>query len=72
MVLPSRMEPMNCRITPTPPRLAMVPACGAMSPATSRNSVVFPAPLGPIRADLEPSPTRNDTSLNSTRPSPST
>ena len=45
------------------------PACGARSPVMIRSSVVLPAPLAPTRATLAPSPTRNDTSSSSTRPS---
>ena len=65
----SRIPPTNCRMTPTPPLEVTDPDCGAMSPAASRISVVFPAPLGPTSAATMPSPTRNDTSSSSTRPS---
>ncbi len=61
--------PMNWRMTPSPPLEAAVPSCGARSPATSRSSVVFPAPFGPTRAAVTPSPTRKLTSSSSVRPS---
>ena len=47
---------MNCRITPSPPLELTVPDCGVRSPATSRSSVVLPAPFGPTRAATTPSP----------------
>ena len=56
-------------MTPMPPLELTEPDCGARSPAASRISVVFPAPLGPTSAAIVPSPTRNDTSSRSTRPS---
>jgi hypothetical protein len=64
--------PMNWRITPSPPERAMPPIGVGRSPATIRSSVVLPAPFGPTSATLAPSPTRNDTSANSSRPSGST
>jgi hypothetical protein len=64
--------PMNWRITPSPPARATVPLCTGRSPATIRSNVVLPAPFGPTRAIFAPSPTRNDTSANSSRPSGST
>ena len=52
------------------PVLKDLPAvAGSGSPAASRISVVFPAPLGPTSAAIMPSPTRNDTSSSRTRPS---
>ncbi len=68
-VVSSRTEPMNWRITPSPPSLVTAPTCGVMSPATIRSSVVLPVPLAPTSATLAPSPTRNETSRNSSRPS---
>ena len=65
----SPIMPMNWRITPSPPERAIAPACTGRSPATIRSSVVLPAPFGPTSATLAPSPTRNDTSANSSRPS---
>ena len=61
--------PMNWRITPSPPARATAPVRTGRSPATIRSSVVLPAPFGPTRATLAPSPTRNDTSAKSSRPS---
>ena len=61
--------PMNWRMTPSPPLETTVPSCGWRSPATSRSSVVFPAPFGPTRAAVTPSPTRKLTSSSSVRPS---
>ena len=58
-----------CRITPRPPLRVIAPACGMRSPVTIRSNVVFPAPLAPTSATFAPSPTRNDTSSSSTRPS---
>ena len=63
------MPPMNWRMTPSPPLAVTVPDCGAWSPAMSRISVVLPAPFGPTSAATEPSPTRNEASSSSTRPS---
>ena len=60
---------MNCRITPSPPLAVTVPDCGVTSPAMSRISVVFPEPFGPTSAATVPSPTRNEASSSSTRPS---
>src|SRR4051812_23799524 len=57
------------RITPSPPLRVTTPAVGASSPVMMRSSVVLPAPLAPTRATFAPSPTRNDTSSSSTRPS---
>ncbi len=68
-VLSSRTLPTNCRITPRPPLLTTAPDVGARSPAAIRSNVVLPAPLAPTRATTAPSPTRNDTSSSSTRPS---
>ena len=65
----SPIMPMNWRITPSPPDRAMPPVWTGRSPATIRSSVVLPAPLGPTSATLAPSPTRNDTSAKSSRPS---
>jgi hypothetical protein len=65
----ARFAPMNCRITPSPPVAATVPDCGWMPPATSRSRVVLPAPLGPTRAAVIPSPMRKLTSSRSVRPS---
>ena len=61
--------PTICRITPSPPLRVTTPAFGASSPVMIRSSVVFPAPLAPTSATLAPSPTRNETSSSSTRPS---
>ena len=63
------MPPMNWRMTPRPPLEVTEPDCGVRSPATSRISVVLPAPFGPISAAVTPSPTRKETSSSSTRPS---
>ena len=60
---------MNCRITPSPPLVVTVPDCGITSPAISLISVVLPAPFGPTSAATVPSPTRNEASSSSTRPS---
>src|SRR4051794_12725712 len=68
-VVASRTEPMNCRMTPTPPTRETVPRCGVSSPAIMRSSVVLPAPFAPTSAALTPSPTRKATSLSSSRPS---
>ena len=57
------------RITPSPPDRVIAPACGTRSPVTMRSSVVLPAPFAPTSATFAPSPTRNDTSSSSTRPS---
>ena len=54
---------------PSPPERVTTPACGTRSPVMIRSSVVLPAPLAPTSATLAPSPTRNDTSSSSTRPS---
>ena len=64
--------PMNWRMTPRPPVAVTVPDCGWRSPATSRSSVVLPAPFGPTRAAVIPSPMRKLTSSSSVRPSGST
>ena len=40
-----------------PPSTAARPAVGAASPASSRSSVVLPAPFGPTSADIRPSGT---------------
>ena len=64
--------PMNWRMTPSPPVAVTVPDCGWRSPATSRSSVVLPAPFGPTRAAVIPSPMRKLTSSSSVRPSGST
>ena len=56
-------------LTPSPPLRVTTPACGVSSPVMIRSSVVLPAPLAPTSATLAPSPTRNDTSSSSTRPS---
>src|SRR4051794_19734527 len=56
-------------MTPRPPLRVTTPACGGRSPVMIRSSVVLPAPLAPTSATLAPSPTRNDTSSSSTRPS---
>ena len=68
-VVSSPTMPMNCRMTPSEPERATTPVCTGRSPATIRSSVVLPAPLGPTSATLAPSPTRNDTSAKSCRPS---
>ena len=65
----SRSEPTNCRITPSPPLVVTAPACAVASPAMIRSRVVLPAPFAPTRATVAPSPTRNETSSNSARPS---
>ena len=65
----SPIMPMNWRITPSPPARAIAPLRTGRSPATILSSVVLPAPFGPTRATLAPSPTRNDTSAKSSRPS---
>ena len=56
-------------MTPSPPLVVTVPDCGVRSPAISRISVVFPDPFGPTSAATAPSPTRNEASSSSTRPS---
>ena len=71
-MLSSRIDPMNCRMTPTPPVRATPPDAGARSPAIIFSRVVLPVPLAPTSAVLAPSPTRKLTSSNSTRPSGST
>ena len=63
------MLPMNWRITPRLPPREIVPLCAGRSPASSRMSVVFPAPFGPIRAAFTALPTRKETSSSSVRPS---
>ena len=63
------MLPMNWRITPRPPLREIEPLVGVRSPAMILSSVVLPEPLGPTSATIAPSPTRNDTSSSSTRPS---
>ncbi len=63
------MLPTNWRMTPNPPLRATDPVVGLRSPAMIFSSVVLPAPLGPTKATMEPSPTRKDTSSSSTRPS---
>jgi hypothetical protein len=68
----SGLAPMNWRMTPRPPLVATVPDWGCRSPATIRSSVVLPAPFGPTRAAVFPSPTRKLTSSSSVRPSGST
>ncbi len=68
-VVSSRTEPMNWRMTPRPPVRATDPASGTRSPEMIRSSVVLPAPFSPTSAARTPSPTRNDTSSSSTRPS---
>src|SRR6202035_3404558 len=50
---------MNWRITPSPPVATTVPDWGWMSPATSRSSVVLPAPFGPTSAAVIPSRQRD-------------
>ncbi|CAB5008806.1 unannotated protein [freshwater metagenome] len=70
-VEPSRTVPINWRITPKPPEIATFPFSGAKSPEIILTSVVLPEPFGPISATLAPSPTRNETSFRSTRPSES-
>ena len=64
-----RIPPINCRITPSPPLVVTVPDCGGISPAMSLIKVVFPEPFGPTSAATVPSPTRNEASSSSTRPS---
>ena len=65
----SRIPPTNCRMTPRPPLELIVPDCAVRSPVTRRIRVVLPAPFGPTSAATRPSPTRNETSSSSTRPS---
>ena len=65
----SRTWPTNWRITPSPPLRVTAPPCASRSPAMIRSSVVLPVPLGPISATVAPSPTRNETSSSSGRPS---
>jgi Tfp pilus assembly protein PilX len=67
----SRTEPINWRITPSPPVIETAPLSGLMSPQIIRIKVVLPEPFGPINATLAPSPTRKFTSLRSKRPSDS-
>ena len=62
---------MNWRMTPKPPVIATAPSSGFKSPQIMRIKVVLPDPLGPISATFAPSPTRNETSFNKTRPSDS-
>ena len=56
-LLLSRTEPMNCRMTPSPPARVITPRCGARSPATSRSSVDFPAPFAPTTPITSPGAT---------------
>src|SRR6185312_4037705 len=44
------------------------PESGVMKPETSENSVVLPAPFGPITARISPSRTSNDTRSTAVRP----
>jgi len=60
---------MNWLITARPPERLIDPDVGANSPVMMRIRVVLPAPFGPMRATLAPSPTRNCTSANNGRPS---
>ena len=62
-------SPTNCGITPSPPLTVTVPPCGCSSPESSLSRVVLPAPFGPTSATAAPSPTRNETSPSSARPS---
>ena len=68
-VVSSRTEPMNWRMTPSPPVRATEPASGSRSPAMIRSRVVLPAPFSPTSAARAPAPMRKDTSSSSTRPS---
>lgn len=65
----SRMLPMNCRITPSPPERDTVPSCASSSPEMMRVRVVLPDPFAPTSATTAPSPTRNEMSVSSGRPS---
>src|SRR6185436_8068301 len=49
-------------VTSRPP-IRIEPRSGISSPATRRNVVVLPAPVGPSKATNSPSPTVNDRSL---------
>ena len=50
------------------PSNAMVPSSGANTPAIRLNSVVLPAPFGPITAKIAPSGTANVTSATARSP----
>src|SRR4051794_811932 len=59
---PTMLSPSKC----TPPRV------GRYSPVSTLKNVVLPAPLGPIRATIEPVGMAKSTSLTATRPPNST
>src|SRR6185436_6819000 len=46
----------------------MRPSLGAMKPVMMANSVVLPAPLGPISAVMQPASAVNDARLTASRP----
>src|SRR6516165_945693 len=50
------------------PRKPIVPLLSECTPVTRLNSVVFPAPFGPITATSWPGRTANETSLTARRP----
>src|SRR5665213_2845766 len=50
------------------PRNRMLPESATTLPDTALNSDVLPAPFGPIRAQISPFSTRNDTPLTATNP----
>lgn len=46
----------------------MVPELGASSPASMRSRVLFPQPLGPIKARNDPTATSSDSESTATTP----
>jgi hypothetical protein len=59
--IPAR-NPGSCR--GAPPRTEAVPPVGLTSPASSRSSVVLPAPFGPTSAHTRPSGTATEHSVS--------
>src|ERR1700735_5498598 len=58
--MPSRhLVAVPSRVTSAPPK-AIVPACGARSPAIRPNRLVLPAPFGPTMPTMSPAPMRRD------------
>jgi hypothetical protein len=62
----ARSVPAVARVSDTP-SMTTLPLVGAISPASIRIVVVFPAPLGPRRATISDFDTSNDTSATTAR-----
>src|SRR5690242_13673134 len=66
---PPRAE-ISCGVSPaiSSPRNRILPPFGTTLPDTALNSVVLPAPFGPIKAQISPAFRSNDTPATATRP----